>query len=1152
MKFFHCSIMVILYLFLFENILFSEEVCKFAYKGQPEDFQNGTIVVPDEMVALSEYQYVGIPLDTTLDTINSPAIMFVIDQSGSMGGMVGLGVDQEGNRFSVTRDVIDTLSKIAPGAEVGIAVFNEFLYFDPKDDAIFEQCPEEPVGAYIPLLRLSNDYNGLTGDEVLKKWLECDTTLSPPFPPTVNLKYKPPLTFNASNTHINAGFYAVKRAMLSTNKAKENQFVIFISDGIANIPEDNTVNDYVQGTGVPTTFTIFFVASGTNPPQELTTMTYNIKNNGYSTSNPQSNIWGFKNTGYDTLMTFIMENIIDLIIHQIQYVPVNISINGGQIINNWDSTGFTFPKLFPLLGVTTDFTFDITYLITNDTLSLLRIIPPDRLDTTITTEFKVEIDPAQGPLPDSLYDVKCWDRTLGFYYNGNQVTTIDETMNPLDLLFPYDPGDANYSYTTATIEVTNTSGNGRDIENIALTKNGTTFSGTFPRTVIDDAASPTIGDGTLQHYSNDNIVAVFRNNESPKLPLDTIRIQVPFNFGGTVEVVKAYYFDNNAEGYVDSIYVEATTDIAGGLTDVHVQEMSDNAITLPAFRNFTVNNSGVTTGGFFVKVTEDNAHDPVTYVTQDDEIVITHYIFSTGGEVQSGTAPINDRIAPIIHWEERSALLADYQVASKSDTLSVKFSEPVENVTAAEPFYFLDLDNNTNYSVTLLYANQPKPDSMVFHVVSVSGVSAMKDGDSLWIHETDLVTDTEGNFQNNTGNIKRKLYVEKVYGSVDIASAYYFDNIADGYIDSIYVEATTDIDGGISSTHVSELVNNAITFPGFRGFTATGSGLTSGGFYIAVTEDKGHNPFTYVTSDDKLQIEDYTFTTGGNSNAKTVTIYDRVAPIIHWERKSAYLIDYMVDTVSDTLTVKFSEPVNRVTSDEPFYFLDQDNNTNYIVKLNDVGQPEPDKMAFYVISLSGVDFMEEGDSLWIQEANRVGDTEGNFQNNNKNTRRKLYVDRRVIPYDFNPVAISPINLANIHVHKIPPEVIAVLESQGILDDLNLQQNANGSYVGMLIMAIPDPENIGNFIPDLEVEGHISIFDAVGNQVVLKNRMAWWHQKKILLYVWNVKNENGRTVGEGSYLAVIEIEDITPSLANQNGRKKKVKRILIGVGSMLPR
>ena len=169
-----------------------------------------------------------------------------------------------------------------------------------------------------------------------------------------------------------------------------------------------------------------------------------------------------------------------------------------------------------------------------------------------------------------------------------------------------------------------------------------------------------------------------------------------------------------------------------------------------------------------------------------------------------------------------------------------------------------------------------------------------------------------------------------------------------------------------------------------------------------------------------------------------------------------------------------------------------------------------------------------------------------------NTRRKLYVDRRVSPYDFNPVAISPIDLTNIHIHRIPPEVITILDNQGILDNLNLQQNDNGSYVGMLIMALPDPENIGDFIPDLEVKGHISIFDPVGNQVVLRNRMAWWHEKKRLLYVWNVKNKNSRTVGNGAYLAVIEIEDVTPSLAHQGGMKKKVKKILIGVGTRITR
>lgn len=1145
MKSFQCIAKVILYLFLFENILFSEEVCKFAYKGQPEDFNNKTIVVPDEMVALSEYQYVGIPIDTTFDTINSPAIMFVIDQSGSMGTQPGIGVDTDGNRFSVTRDVIDTLSKIAPGSDVGVAVFNRYLYFDPKDDAIFEQCPEEPVGAYIPLLRLNRDYNGQTGADVLKKWLECDTVLMPPFPPTINLLYKPPLTSDFGDTHINAGFYAVKKAMLSTNKAKENHFVIFISDGEATWPDDNTADNYVQGSGVPTTFTIFFVASGTNPAQDLVNMTNNIKNNGYSTSNPQSNIWGFQNTSYDTLMKFIMDNIIDLIVNQTKYVPINMSINGGQSVNNWDSTGFTFPELFPLTGWTTDFTFNITYTITNDTLSLLRIIPPVRRDTTIITEFDVEIDPAQGSLPDSMYDVKCWDRTLGFYYNNAQVTVVDQTMNPLELRFTYDPGDANYNYTNATIEVTNTSGNGRDRESVTLTQSGNTFSGTFPRVVIADNATPTVGDGTLQHYSNDNIVAVFRNNESPKLPLDTLMIQVPFNFGGTVQVVSGYYFDNNAEGYVDSIYVEATTNIAGGLTDVHVQEMLDNAITLPAFRNFTINSSGVTTGGFFIKVTEDNAHTPVTYVTQDDEIVVTHYIFSTGGEVEAGTAPIYDKVAPIIHWEPRSALLADYQVASKSDTLGVKFSEPVENVTVGEPFYFLDFDNNSNYSVTLLTVSQPKSDSMVFHVVSVSGVTEMEDGDSLWIHETDLVTDTEGNYQNNTGNIKRKLYVEKIYGSVDITSAYYFDNNADGYVDSIYVKATTDIEVGITATHVSELVDNAITFPGFRNFTATGSGVTSGGFYIIVTEDQGHNPFTYITSDDKLEIKNHTFTTGGKTIARTVAIYDRVAPIIHWEKKAAFLLDYMIDTISDTLTVKFSEPVERVTADEPFYFLDQDNNTAYEVRLSDDSQPDPDKMIFYVVSLTGVDYMEEGDSLWIKETDRVSDTEGNFQNNNKNTRRKLYVKRKIIPYELIPQSVTPIDLNNIQIYTIPQNIIDVLIDQGILNDLHLQ-NTNGMYTGMIIMVVPDPDNIGDFLPDFALKGDISIFDPVGNQVTARSKMAWWDEKKCLVWVWNLKNQNDRTVGSGAYVAVMEIEDITESLGYQNGGPKQVKKTYVGV------
>ena len=151
-----------------------------------------------------------------------------------------------------------------------------------------------------------------------------------------------------------------------------------------------------------------------------------------------------------------------------------------------------------------------------------------------------------------------------------------------------------------------------------------------------------------------------------------------------------------------------------------------------------------------------------------------------------------------------------------------------------------------------------------------------------------------------------------------------------------------------------------------------------------------------------------------------------------------------------------------------------------------------------------------------------------------------------MPYTFIPKAVSPVDLANTYVNRIPSEIIAVLDNQGILDDLGLSQITGGSYYGMLIMVVPDPENIGDFLQDLKLKGDISIFDAVGNQVVARSEMAWWDEKKSLVYVWNIKNENDRTVGSGSYAAIIEFEDITESLGFQNGGKKQLKKIMVGV------
>ena len=286
---------------------------------------------------------------------------------------------------------------------------------------------------------------------------------------------------------------------------------------------------------------------------------------------------------------------------------------------------------------------------------------------------------------------------------------------------------------------------------------------------------------------------------------------------------------------------------------------------------------------------------------------------------------------------------------------------------------------------------------------------------------------------------------------------------------------------------------------------------------------------------------------GGWVKDTIAPIYDRVAPIIHWAKKAAYLIDIQLDTIADTLGVKFSEPIENVTHDQPFYFLDVSPNpdTTYTVRLANVGQPKPDSMVFYVIAKDPT-YMEEGDSLWIHETNRVKDILDNNQNDVRNTRRKLYVERRMVPYDLNPYSISPIDINNIDDPNfvIPDNIIDILINQGILDDLDLSQNSNGDYIGMIIVITPD--DLEFLLPDFRLKGDLTIYDAVGNQVVPKSKMGWDEDNKSLVWVWNAKNQNGRTVGAGMYLVLIEIQETTPSLYDDGNGPKQVKRHFVGV------
>ena len=771
--------------------LSAERVGKILYKGYAEDFNDTTMDVPGDIVAMTEYIYVSHPESLTV-LVDTPSIFFIIDHSGSMyeysydsaSSTLEIPQDPLGNRFKVTRDLIDTLSnkRKFPGIEVGLAVFGSCLYYDTSD-AIFQTVSGEPntmffdKGGFIPLLKLDRMYNGKLGADIIKEKLETtvkNKTLYVDWagPDTV-VKWEwvdltaPAEFFFSPGTDINIGFIAAKKAMRASTYKKENHYCIFFSDGEAT--DGSPMNLYVQGTDVPTTFTIFFTETG-QAPNSLVQMNDNIKQNGYSSSNPISTLWPYENTTYDSLMQFLMKNVISIFEQNVQVIPQEIEINGVNGNAVWDGKKFVLPSVVPLTGRTTDFVYNITFIVSYDSITINGDTIPVEIESTVPIDFSVYIDDAMTNPPDS-FEVKYWDRTLGMYHNGNEISSInDNSMDELELRFEFDPGDAKYAYTKAEVEVFNKRGSEIDRETFTLDKQGSNnlFSFTFKREI--NPGNVTVGDGILQHSGFDTLVAVFRNSEKPKLPLDTFEIVIPVNMVTSLKVTKGIYFDNDAEGYVDSLFIG----ISGGSAAGNVDEIMD-AIELPDFRKFTIDNYEVVSSGIAVVVTE-KASQPQTYVTKDDKLVVNKQIKLPNGNtiLEKSEVEIIDSIAPIIMKADfvDSIILiiqGSQQFISEDNhnNLSVVLSETVEKIEEEKPFTYYSISQDDTYEAKLKPLRY-KDDFAEFRVLSVSGADAIKDGDSIrinWVYDNNVV-DEVGNNQDNAKNIRREINAKTVADTV--------------------------------------------------------------------------------------------------------------------------------------------------------------------------------------------------------------------------------------------------------------------------------------------------------------------------------------------------------------------------------------------------
>lgn len=748
----------------------ADEACFWEISSCPEGLNGETITVPENVIAISPRVRSCNMNVTTEEKGEPPSIFFLIDNSGSMS-VAGSGNDINGQRFTVTKQIIDTIYKVFPEAEIGMAVFKNVLSFDDRDYDIFERLDNFPIidtirdtsivregnredgytydttitktstdykyHSFLPLIKLNDtitakDDTKMTGKDFIDLLLDTVVQIEQNRTTYVDLEYQPSFT-QAYGTNINAAFEAGLRAMKETENDKKNQFFIFISDGEptgTNQPDSvaDKIEDFAEGglngNKAPTTFTIYVSASGNATiPVVLNTMTENIKTNGYSDKNELSDIWSIRT---DDLMQLFKDNILQTILNvkSGQTETMSITIGSGDqhfeanevVIDNND-TFFVFGTKTIALNHESDTTvigIKASYKFKSD--------DKDK-DTSTASDFLIIRKGNKNP---ELGEVNCWNRDLELHYNGTSVSSVNETMKELEAVFI----DSDGNYSNVTVDITNSDEKKQDkIKNLKLSRSDNKFSNSFQREIND----PDINDVTFQHQLSDSIILTYRN---PDNPLDTLRKAFPFNVSKSLTFKSAAYYDTDANGYVDSVFVA----IDGPITKDDIKDLTKK-ILLPSYRLLNVDTVKVVTGGI-AYIVKCKMSKPSTSTTSEDNMVISSGILPNGGIVNGTTLKIQDKMAPVL-INEASLVTSNL----KTDSLKVTFSEPVEKFSHENPFLFSKPEEG-QYKVTLGTKGNYLDDNKFIEQISfVQDKFIISSGDSVWINPSAKIRDTSGNIQ---------------------------------------------------------------------------------------------------------------------------------------------------------------------------------------------------------------------------------------------------------------------------------------------------------------------------------------------------------------------------------------------------------------------
>ncbi|HEX2957739.1 MAG TPA: hypothetical protein VHO70_12970, partial [Chitinispirillaceae bacterium] len=538
-------------------------------------------------------------------------------------------------------------------------------------------------------------------------------------------------------TDISLAFDAARKAFQKAKYPRSRQYIIFLSDGEpqnVDLERRSFINNFKAGTNLPATFTAYWVNNSQPIPKQILEMTDNIKNNGYSSSNLQCDVW--KTQGdINELLGRLLKISTGHGFSQIPSTPVRLQINNDTAVS-FDESYAYFNNSFVLQNPVTKLSIQFTY----------HYESPMNIDST--RSFDLFIKSVKGIQLPSDIPTTCEDQgVIRFYVNGIEAPVyLTDDQKSIEIRFyPSTP----MTQTSILLNISNAITSSIDSLVVTATKQGSYYTATLTR----ETSTPKI-DNILQTTINDSVIASYQN---PIFPLDIVRASKAIGAARNLGIVSAFFLDQNADGFADVIRVTEGSD---KITSEELELLKPN-LYFSGARPISILSLQKTGAGFdiIIKVTDKNPNT----ASMSNERLAVHNVpnLTSGGMFPSGSIMIADSMAPVINHAEFRNGKSTGSVAEK-DTLIITFSEKTNSVTAITPFKFMDPVTMVQYSINLSNISSGNGSTQRFLVDLINGKSVISRNDSIWINENASVNDHFHNIQTNSNNRRVTLQTKDI------------------------------------------------------------------------------------------------------------------------------------------------------------------------------------------------------------------------------------------------------------------------------------------------------------------------------------------------------------------------------------------------------